>query len=291
MYPVTQGFHDAMQSNKRRGFVKCQVDYTDPFLDQSIEVDASEQANTSYPEHTADVVAEPGAKFAALDGTWVLGQDYALAPGPEEAKFMQMGWWGEKLAGAGGAFTSPYPTLTVMFFSRPIDSLKVVGDSKREEWPVDFEIRLYDENNSVLHTETVTGNTEITWSKPLGATVTQVVKMTLGITRWSHVGRQVKILEFFSSLQETYEGDEVMLVRLLEEREVGQGTLPIGNISANEIEIRLENSGHKFDAGNKQSPLYGMLRANRRLRAWLGVTTNTEPVWETMQGDTWEDLL
>ncbi len=290
MHPVSQEFYNQMQADKRRVVAKCQIDYTDPFMDQSIEVSPSEQASTSYPEHTADVVSEPGAKFASLDGAWVLGEDYALAPGAEDAKIVQMGWWGEKLAGAGGAFTSPYPTLTVMFFSRPIDSLKVVGDSKRVEWPVDFEIKLYDENDAVLHTETVTSNTEIAWHKPLGTTITQVVRMTLKITRWSHAGRQVKILEFFSSLQEVYEGDEIMLIRLLEEREVGQGSLPVGNISANEIEIRLDNSSRKFDAGNKQSPLYGMLRANRRIKAWLGATVTESTVWSDIQDMAWEEL-
>jgi len=29
------------------------VDYTDPFMDQSLEISASEQANVSYPEQTA----------------------------------------------------------------------------------------------------------------------------------------------------------------------------------------------------------------------------------------------
>ncbi len=271
MHPVSREFHEQIRSDRRRVFARCQIDYTDPFLDESIEIVSSEAARFSYPRQTADNIAEPYARLASLDGSCKADGSCYPAPGPSEQKFRQMGWWGEQLAGTGGAFTAPYPTLTVTFFSRPIDKLKVVGDSKREEWPVDFEIKLYDENDAVLHTETVTGNSEIAWAKSLSATITQIVKMSLEITRWSHVGRQVKILEFFSSLQEVYEGDDVMLVRLLEEREAGLGGLPIGNVSANEIEIRLDNSSHKFDAGNKQSPLYGMLRANRRIKVWLGL--------------------
>ena len=202
MYPVTAEFLDKITARERDITAKVTIDYTDPFLDRSITVVANENTNVSYPAQTADAVSEPFAKIASLDGSWVLDGTYAVAPGPEEAKYMQMGWWGEKLAGAGGAFTSPYPTLTVMFFSRPIDSLKVVGDSKREEWPVDFNIKLYDGNNTLLHTETVTGNTQIAWSKTLVEPITQVEKMTLEITKWSHTGRQAKILEFFTSIQE-----------------------------------------------------------------------------------------
>lgn len=272
MYPVTQDFLDKIRADERRVYGKVVIDYTDPFIDQSIQVNASEQANTSYPTQTADAVTEPYAKFAALDGAWVLGEDWALAPGPDEAELKQMGWWGSQLAGADGSFAEPYPTLTVTFFSRPIHFLKVVGDSKRGEYPADFEIRLYGEGDTLLYTETVTGNTQVSWTKDI-TPITRVVKAVLEIRKWSHPGRQAKILEFFTSIQETYEGDDVILIHLLEEREVSQGSLPVGNISANEIDIRLDNSSGKFDAGNTQSPLYQLLKQNRRIRAWLGVET------------------
>ena len=271
MYPVTTDFLDKMKADRRRVLARVEVDYTDPFLDQSIEVITSENANVSFPSQTADAVAEPFAKIASLDGSWVLDGTYALAPTPQEAETKQMGWWGKQLAGTGGAFSTPYPTLTVSFFPRPITKLQAVGDSKRQEWPVDFNIKLYDGNNTLLHTETVTGNTQIAWSKVLDEPVTQVEKMELEITKWSHTGRQAKILEFFTSIQEVYEGDDILLVHLLEEREVSHGSLPIGNISSNDVEIRLLNQDGKFDVGNVNSPLHGLLRANRRIQAWLGV--------------------
>ncbi|WP_424610895.1 LamG domain-containing protein [Caldanaerobacter sp.] len=261
-----------MKATERRVYGRIQIDYTDPFLDQSIQVSASEQANVSYPAQTADAVAEPFAKIASLDGSWILDGTYALAPSTaEEATTHQMGWWGSQLAGADGSFTAPYPTLTVTFFSRPITQLKVVGDSKRGEYPVDFDINLYDASGAILYTETVVGNTQVVWQKTLANPITQVTKMDLVVKKWSHPGRQVKILEFFTSIQEVYEGDDILLIHLLEEREVSQGSLPVGNISANEIDIRLDNSTRKFDAGNKQSPLYQLLKQNRRIKAWLGL--------------------
>ena len=284
MYPVTQEFHEKMKATTRRIYAKVQIGYTDPFLDQSIQVQGNESANVSYPDQTADNIQEPIGKIASLDGTWVLGSDFVLAPGVNEVETHQMGWWGEQLAQADGTFVEPYPTLTATFFSRPIHSLKVVGDSAREEYPVDFEINLYDSNNNLLYTETVTGNTEISWSKSIEP-VTQVTKMELIVTKWSHPGRQVKILEFFTSIQEVYEGDDIMLVHLLEEREVSQGSLPVGNISSNEIDIRLYNRNRKFDAGNKQSPLYETLKANRRIKAWIGAGDEWVPLGTFWSGD------
>jgi len=274
MYPVSQDFQEQMIADKRQVFARVMIDYTSPFLDESISVSANEQANVSFPMQTADSVPEPFAKIASLDGSWELDGSYALAPATaEEAELHQVGWWGKQLAGTGGAFLAPYPTLTVTFFPRPITRLQVIGDSKRGEYPVDFAIRLYGETDLLLHTETVTGNTGVAWSKTLEAAITQVTKMELEVSRWSHDGRQAKILEFFMSIQEVYEGDDIILIHLLEEREVSQGSLPVGVVTSNELDIRLDNSNRKFDAGNTASPLHNLLKPNRRIRAWLGVET------------------
>jgi len=272
MYAVSQTFQEAVRANKRRVLGRVTIDYTDPFLDQSIQVAANEQARISWPTQTADGVENVPHKWASLDGTWVLDGTWRLAPDTEEsAKEYQMGWWGSTLSGVDGTFSSPYPTLTVRFDPRPIHTLKVAGDIARGEWPVDFVIRMYNDLDVLLHTETVTGNTEISWSKPLEMPILNVARMELKITRWSHAGRQVKITEFYSSIQETYEDERIIELSLLEERESDQGSIPVGNISANEISVLLDNIDHRFDPGNTDSPLFGLIKANRRLRAWMGV--------------------
>lgn len=271
MYPVTADFNTNMIAQERQVVARVTVDYTSPELDQSIELAPSEQANASWPAQTADAIEAVPAKWASLDGTWVLDGSYKLAPGTsEDADLYQMGWWGSTLAGAGGAFAFA-PRLTVTFVSRPIHSLKVVGDSARAEYPVDFTIRLLDLAGGHLYLETVNGNNAVTWSKQLAAPVNQVVKMELAITRWSHAGRQVKICEFFTSIQQQYESQDIVAINLLEEREISQGSLPVGNISANEVTVRLSNRDRRFDVDNVQSPLYQLLKPNRRLRSWLGL--------------------
>lgn len=288
MYPVSQAFNDQMKTQGRQTYGKIQIDYTDPFLDQAIDVQANEQANVSYPKQTADNISEPIGKIAALDGAWELDGTWCLAPGTDEADAKQMGWWGEQLSGADGSFLEPYPTLTVNFLSRPIQSLKVVGDSARGEYPVDFSINLYDASGAILYTETVVGNTTVEWSKALDNSINAVVKMDLIITKWSHANRQAKILEFFTSIQEVYEGEDILSIHLLEERDVAQGSLPIGNISANEIYIKLDNQSRKFDAENKQSPLYQVVKPNRRIKAWLGA--EIPATWQDYAGKKWSDL-
>jgi len=117
VYTVTTDFIDKMKADRRQVFGRVQIDYTDPFMDQSIEIEANETANASFPSQTADSVAEPFAKIASLDGSWVLDGTYALAPTPQEAETKQMGWWGKQLAGPGGRFSCPvgeYPPVETM---------------------------------------------------------------------------------------------------------------------------------------------------------------------------------
>jgi hypothetical protein len=247
------------------------IDYTDPFIDQSLTIEANEKANVSYPQQTADSVDATTYKYACLDGTWDLTTgEYHLAPSADQLTQQQFGWWGAQFADQDGYFASPYPTLTVRHLPRPIRQLKVVGDTAREEYPVDFTVKLYGPDDTLLKTETVTGNDQVSWSKTLEPQVLDVAKQELTITRWSLPGTCAKIIEFFTSVREVYETGDLVSVRLLEEREASQGSLPVGNISSNEITLALSNADKKFDLDNENSPLKNLLKPNRRIRAWLG---------------------
>ena len=280
MYTVTTDFLDKMKADRRQVFARVEIDYTDPFMDQSLTIEASEQANVSYPRQTADSVDQTTHKYACLDGTWDLTTgEYHLAPSASMLSQYQMGWWGAQFAGVGGAFTAPYPTLTLTHLPRPIRQLKVVGDTAREEYPVDFTIKLYAQDDTLLKTETVTGNTQVSWSKTLDSQVLDVAKQVLTITKWSHEGRCAKIIEFFTSIREVYETGDLVSIRLLEEREASQGSLPVGNISSNEITLALNNEDKKFDVDNEQSPLKNLLKPNRRIQVWLGAETSDGEEW------------
>ena len=276
MYPVTQDFLDKMKADRRQVLARVAIDYTDPFMDQSLTIEASENANVSYPQQTADSVDQTTRKYACLDGTWDLTTgEYHLAPSENMLSQAQMGWWGAQFADQDGYFSQPYPTLTVRHLPRPIRSLRVVGDIAREEWPVDFTVKLYGPDDTLLKTETITDNDQISWSKTLDPQVLDVAKQVLEITKWSHAGRCAKIVEFFTSIREVYETGDLISIRLLEEREASQGSLPVGNISANEVTIALNNESKKFDLDNENSPLKNLLKPNRRIQVWLGINIET----------------
>ena len=277
MIETSQVFQDEMRNMTRKIYGKIQIEYSDPEIDQGIEVTPTDNNYTSYPIHIVDGKSEPSFKYAALDGSWALDGTYSLALDESEKDKYQFGLWGKKLSGDDGNFTTPYPKIILDFIARPIRSLKLVGDSKRKEWPVDFEIRLYNEYNELAYTETVVDNTFVNWEKPIEQ-INEIAKMEIEIQKWNMANRTIKIMEVFSSIQEIYEGEDIISINLLEEKEVSQGSLPIGNISSNEIEIVLNNINREFDAGNKNSRLYGLVKAHRTVRAWVGTEDELVPL-------------
>jgi len=270
MYPVAVETDMLFEAPIRsiKGYVA--IDYTGADLDQSIQIIVNEAANTSYPLQVADGLSDPSHKYACLDPYWELDGTYKLAPSSSETNLKQMGWWGSTLSEVDGLFPGPvYPTITITHISRPMHELILTGDSIREEYPVDFTYKLYDDADHLLHTETVVGNTEVYWRETFVAPIPAVAKQVVEITRWSRPFTQVKIVEMFTSIQQEYDSSQLVEISLIEERETQTGSLPLGVISANELQVVLKNDDRLFDPENEASPIYQLLKPNRRMRAWL----------------------
>lgn len=276
MIPVTSDYLAAIAAPSRTVLARVIISLSDTLDQRDVAVEPGERANVCWPEQVADSVEGATHKWASLDGSWVLDGTYHLAP--HRASAGQMGWWGQSLAGPDGSFAEPYPSIIVRVYGRPLSELKVVGDDQRQEWPVDFTLRLYSLTGDVLHTETVTGNADIAWRKAISER-TDVEWMELTVTRWSHAGRQVKILDLLNEVIEEYGEDDVMLLQLQEERDVDAGGISIGSVSVNEMDLRLNNSDRRWDLDNDASPLAGKIKPKRKVRAWLGVNTPSGIEW------------
>jgi len=255
---------------KRQTYAKIEVNYTDPFVDQSITVAVSSEGPASYKGQVADGIYDPSHNWFPLDGSAVLDGTFVLMPPTADlisALSMQVGWWSGESSGAGGTFAAPQ-TLTVTFVARTIESLLVASDSIKLEYPVDFTIKIYDAADTLLHTETVMGNTLVYWTAAIVA-VPLAVKQVLSITKWSHVGRCAKVYEFFTSLQRTYLSDEIFNLELLEERESDTASIPVGNISSNQLTFKLYNKARQFDYGSG-SAIANLIKPMRKIVPYIG---------------------
>src|SRR5690606_17657980 len=142
-----------------------------------------------------------------LDGTFhVLPSDRSYS----------VGWWGASLSDDEGYMPEP-PTITVTFAERTLTTLKLVGDSKLNNYPVDFEFRAYNEDGDLLFTETVNDNDQVYWIKPLDVPVGGVTRLEAKIFRINQANSVPKLTEFFTAVEQTYEADMIESLRLLEE--------------------------------------------------------------------------
>jgi len=264
LYDVAYALNRAI----RRIFGRVQITYTDPFFSAGVGSSANQTGRLTYPAQTTDNVSTEAFPWFSLHRN-VLDGSYHPMPSDESSS---VGWWGTQLSAAvTGAFVPPYPTLTITHAARSVLLLQVVGDDKLGEYPVDFEIKLYGAGDVLLHTETVTGNALGTWEEELDEAIGGVVKQVLTITTWSRPEAVSKIAQFFTMVEETYEGDDLFSIRVLEQREGASGTIPQGNSASSEITVRLNNVDGTFSPGNVGSRLNGMILNNRAIKAWLGI--------------------
>lgn len=266
MLPVSNDFKTAIDAPVRRIVPRVMIDYTGNFVDKTATVQTSGTYNSVVtPAFQAiNGKTRPNKKRAAV-GSFKLDGTFKLFPsqGGEE-----VGWWSADLCDASGVFVVPQ-TIEVSFQARSIKKIWFYAEELLQHYPVDFTVEYYD---GAWHTAAnVTGHNSAYYECELPDIVTNVTKVKLTVTKMNKGNIHLKIVEFDASLTETYEGDDVLYLSVLEEMEGETGSLPIGNISSNEMSIKVNNIDRRFFAENQQSNLYGQLRNNRRVRAELGI--------------------
>ena len=289
---ISAGFvAEAKRLVNRKPCAMVEFLWTDAAVDPLLSVESEDKnynvivAQGDVLKQVTDSIDRPTHEYIILDGSWVLDEGVkGLAPYTvQEVNENQIGWGSDSLSDEDGDFTEiPFPSLTVNFAGRALTSLKVVGDSLLNEYPVNFVITVYAADDELLHTETVTENTAVSWRKDIsGLGINNAVKIKLEISKWSAANTIAKILEFFTVETDIFAGDEIVSLGILEERSVKNGSSPVGNISCNEIDLKLQNVKitasdgvtykDPFSYGNNvNNRFYSFLKPNRKIIAYLG---------------------
>jgi hypothetical protein len=265
---VLKNIHSVSDGDTRQIFGRVQITYSDIFLDASLVISSSSGSGRyTKPQNTANGKDSVNRKLFSLHENKLDGTYFPLDGGVEGDN----GWWSDVLSDVTGKFAvGSEPTLTISFETRPVFYLQVIGDDQTNNYPVDFTIRLMGAANAIIHETIVTGNTLVRWRQDFATSYADVEKMQLIINKINKPNSASKIMEFYTLVKELYEADEITSINLLEEQVFEDRSLPIGNISSNEIDIVLNNADGRFDPGNSDSILHRVLKKNRRVQAWLG---------------------
>jgi len=269
--------HTACDEPVRTIYGKVEITYSDPLRDETLTLSSSGEKYGSDVEDTADNLEGCNKNWFEVGVSTLDGTAY-----PADNEQGSVGWWSASLADADGNFSTPVTITVVLSEASDVPNLKVIGDNIKGEYPVDFTIKLYDESDTLLYTETVTGNTSWAWRRTLATMVTGVTKEVLSITKINKGSTTAKVTEFYTAYFETYYGDDLFGINLLEELEYQSGTIPIGNISSNEIAVKLNNYSRRFTPGNPISSVAPLMLKNRRIQAWLGVDIDGTTEWHSL---------
>ncbi len=279
MQNVTPAFNTAAEATVRNVVSKVDIVWASPFIDTAVTAVANDENRLTNTPQVHDGTRNILRLWAHLDGVIKADGTHNPMPGnPDNSPSNQVGWYGATECNGSNIWVTD-PVLTLTFDARPIHDLLVVGDSMYDEYPTDFDVEVY-EDVTLVYTANVTGNSAVEWLLDVRAeAIDNATKMVLTVKKWSAPNRIVKISEFYSILKETYDGDTVSSINLLEERILEDGSLPIGNISANEVDISLNNikinvNGvdiiDPFFPDNPNSPYDDVLTKNRKVTPYIG---------------------
>lgn len=298
MLNTTPEFDSSISSNVRRLNCRVKINYTDIFLDPSVDIEAhgtdyllEDSSNIIITEDDIELKTEGSNrasrvsqasngreeatyKWLSLEDNNKIDGTFHFMPGSEaEATYNEVGWWGDFLS-TGLSVVNGGQGLDLEFSLRSVTSFTVIGDDKRGEYPVDFTVAFY-AGASLEWTETVTGNTVVRYEQSV-TKLDNITNVELQITKWSHPYRVCKILEFSTGVFETYEGNEISSVGVVEQREISNdNSVPTGNIASNEADLSIINKDRKFDANNTTSKLFGLVKPNNRVDIEMGVLTSS----------------
>ena len=261
-------------SNPRKVYGKVEITYSDADISKDIDTSESGNSEISHPNEVYLGYNIPTVKACTMDGHSTMDGSYQMM-----GDSIVLGWWSGGLCDANGVFQNK-PFIELTFVQRPIISWRIKGDSKLNQYPVDFTVA-YKRNGTTVRTDTVTGNTAIEVS--LKPTIDDITSVRLTISKWSTPNACAKIMQFYEELLEVYEGDGLQMFEVGEELGSADGNY---NINSDTMTVSLHNADRKFDKGYLRS----LLILDRKLKPSIGVEKDGEVEWTelgTFYSDEW----
>lgn len=248
----------AYTNNPRKVYGKVEIIYFDTDISSVHDVITSSNATISYPHEVYLSNFIPTVKACTMDGNSTMNGTFQMMD-----ENCIVGWWGNELSDASGYFSSPQ-TIELFFLPRPIQSWMVIGDSKLNQYPVDFEME-YFSDGQIVSTQSYSSNNLV--QKRIITDQIDITSIKIKITRWNNSNACVKILKFFDLLSETYEGKDIREFEVNEEM-CSEDTNY--NINSDVMSVTIYNKDQKFNVGY----LKKLLVLDRKVKPYIGVEEN-----------------
>src|SRR5574344_1222022 len=163
------------ESQVRKLHGKVKIIYQDADASYDIAITTSGNSNLSFPIQVYQGNISPTVKACTLEGNSTMNGEFQMMDSD-----CIIGWWSNTLSDTNGAYNSAnYPYLLMDFIKRPVGKWTLIGDSKLNQYPVDFDVIIYDESNNILETQTITNNNQVQTTINFSQTYSDVKKIKL----------------------------------------------------------------------------------------------------------------
>ena len=281
------------ENQVRRLYGKVKIIYQDADASYEIDIDTSGDSKISFPNQVYEGNILPTVKACTMDGHSTMNGEYQMM---DESCIV--GWWSDRLSDSNGEYKSgEYPFLEMNFITRPITTWTLIGDRKLDQYLVDFDIELYDENGSLKNTHSVRDNDEVKLQVKFDKAYENINRIKLIVKKINTPNAVVKLLQFFDVLEENYSGVELKEFEVLESLATDGEGISYG-ITSNTLNVTIHNKDRKFDLGHLKDyllldrtviPYIGIENENGEIEyQQLGVYYSDE--WSVPQDGQWVKL-
>ena len=269
----------AYLSGIRRVFGKVKIVYADKDVSKELKATASGESSISNKQQVVMGYNSPTVKACTMDGNAQMGRGYQM-----RSKDQVCGWWSDKMCDGVGNFSAPYPYLDVSFIARPIIEWLIIGDTKLNQYPVDFELICYNNRGYELARQSIKGNDKTLINIEFTVVPIGVTRIRLEIHKWNTPNAKAKIMSFYTLLEEMYEGEDLKEYEVLTELSEQTDNVTYG-ISSDTATFVLYNKDRKFDRGY----LNELVLLDRKVIPYIGIETEDGKIEYTQLGEFYTD--
>ena len=252
-------------------FVELSLKLTDP---DAYEDASAEHNGSAYFSDDADYVVSEVDKnvdpHATLErNLWVLDGSREILPASD---YGENGYIGDVICGASRTF-SKNPIVSVNFskvFTDLITGVSIVWSNVFGEYATDFIVTAYNDNK-VVATETVTGNTEV--SLTVYVDIVNYNKITVEVLKWSIPHRRARITAIQIGTDLIYTKNDIMTFSHSQDVDLISASLP-----KSEISFSIDNVNNSFNPNNSES-LAKYLMERQEVKVKYGYKLDDKVEW------------
>ncbi|MEK4453893.1 hypothetical protein [Paenibacillus sp. FSL L8-0506] len=265
MIDVSRQYKKAVYAASRK--TSAQIEFqilNNEAYEEVSKISVSSSAPQSRQTQVVNKVRKMSKKYGTFEPDyWLLDGSFHILPRTNENLSSELGWWSDAICNDDGTF--PTEQMLTIDFTSPIETLGVAitFDTLTGEHPSNFKITFLSATAEVINTLEVVGNTTAYYVSATPVSGYQHLELT--ISKWSKGSRRARVTEVDFGVIQTYDGNKLISVNLLEEMNVVGDTLP-----SNEIRFVVDNSDKAFNILNPQG-YYKFLEKNQEVSLSIGL--------------------